>query len=531
MALVFRTDQSTPLTNTQLDDNFKYLRDQLLLKYLITDFTAANISTKLNTFAAGQTTTLQLALTNAINAKLVQNLEPSSALPVSTDKSSLVSRNSSGEITVSIVHGDLYGNASLATLAADATKLQTARTINGVSFNGTANITIVDATRLALTGGTLSGKLTLAPASDVLSSINFGTSSIAPSSPVNGDMWATTSGLFFKINTITYKTAQIDSPTFTGIVSAPGYTGVADQVITLSHLDAAKAVLNAAIDLKSTINSPAFTGSPTAPTASVGDNDTSIATTAFVTTADTNSATALTSQYQAYTTAAINTFANSNNIGLALKSNIASPAFTGVPTAPTAAAGNNSTQIATTSFAVSAAASVQQLLNSAIISLNNSIAATRPVPVGAVFYMLKATVPYGYLEANGQAVSRITYVDLWNYLGQPNTGDGSNTFNLIDLRAEFIRGLDNGRGVDTNRVVGSSQLSDNLAHDHAYPGDDELGYFAGTAGWPGTTRSVIYYDARSTVGGPWSGQMWETTTDGTNESRPRNVALMPVIKW
>ena len=356
MALVFRTDQSTPLTNTQLDDNFKYLRDELLLKYLITDFTAANISAKLNTLATGQTTTLQLALTNAINAKLVQNLEPSSALPGSANKSSLVSRNSSGEITVSTVYGSLSGTASLATLAVDATKLQTARTINTVSFDGTANITIVDATRLALTGGTLSGKLTLAPASDVLSSINFGTSSTGPSSPVNGDMWATTSGLFFKINTITYKTAQIDSPTFTGIVSAPGYTGVADQVITLSHLDAAKAVLNAAIDLKSTINSPAFTGSPTAPTASVGDNDTSIATTAFVTTADTNSATALTSQYQAYTTAAINAFANSNNIGLALKSNIASPAFTGVPTAPTAAAENNSTQIATTSFALSAAA-------------------------------------------------------------------------------------------------------------------------------------------------------------------------------
>lgn len=43
--------------------------------------------------------------------------------------------------------------------AATATALQTARTINGVSFNGTANITVADATKLPLTGGTLTGQL------------------------------------------------------------------------------------------------------------------------------------------------------------------------------------------------------------------------------------------------------------------------------------------------------------------------------------------------------------------------------------
>jgi len=529
MALVFRTDQSTPLTNDQLDGNFKYLRDQLLLKYLISDFTAVNISAKLNTLAVGQTTTLQLAETNAINAWTVKDLAPSSTLPGSTDKSSLVSRNSSGDITVSTVYGALSGTASAATLAAGATKLQTARAINGISFDGTADITIADSTKLALTGGTLSGKLTLAPASAVLSSINFGTSSTAPSSPVNGDVWATIAGLFFRINSTTYKTAQIDSPTFTGVVSAPGYTGVADQVITISHLDAAKVVLNAAIALKSNTASPAFTGTPLAPTAASGNNTTQIATTAFVTTAATNNATTLTAAYQSYTTSAITTFSNSNNIALALKSNLVSPEFTGVPRAPTAASTDNSTQIATTAFANSAAATVQQQLNAAVIALNNAIASTRPVPVGAVFYMLKATVPYGYLEANGQAVSRTTYADLWNYLGQPNTGNGSSTFNIIDLRAEFIRGWDDGRGVDTNRVIGSSQLSDNLAHNHGSAGDDQLGWAAGVAGWPGTSRGTFQYDANSKYGG--GSQIWDTTTDGGSESRPRNVALMPIIKW
>ena len=53
--------------------------------------------------------------------------------------------------------GNLTGTASNATLAASATKLETARTINGVAFNGTSNITIADPTKAPLTGGGTSG--------------------------------------------------------------------------------------------------------------------------------------------------------------------------------------------------------------------------------------------------------------------------------------------------------------------------------------------------------------------------------------
>lgn len=51
--------------------------------------------------------------------------------------------------------------------AATATALQTARTINGVSFNGTANITVADSTKLPLSGGALTGDLTLNAQSDL----------------------------------------------------------------------------------------------------------------------------------------------------------------------------------------------------------------------------------------------------------------------------------------------------------------------------------------------------------------------------
>ena len=70
-------------------------------------------------------------------------------------------------------------------------------------------------------------------------------------------------------------------------------------------------------------NSPALTGTPTAPTAGSGTNTTQIATTAFV-------------------TAALPDITG--------KANIASPTFTGTPAAPTAAADTNTTQIATTAY-------------------------------------------------------------------------------------------------------------------------------------------------------------------------------------
>lgn len=79
------------------------------------------------------------------------------------------------------------------------------------------------------------------------------------------------------------------------------------------------------------LNSPAFTGVPTAPTAAAGNNSTQIATTAFATNA-------------------INALATSTTNALALKANINSPALTGVPSAPTAGRTVNNGQLATTAF-------------------------------------------------------------------------------------------------------------------------------------------------------------------------------------
>jgi hypothetical protein len=58
--------------------------------------------------------------------------------------------------------GYITGSASITGNAATATALQTARTINGVSFNGTANITVADSTKLPLAGGTMTGAIAFA---------------------------------------------------------------------------------------------------------------------------------------------------------------------------------------------------------------------------------------------------------------------------------------------------------------------------------------------------------------------------------
>ncbi|MEZ5781808.1 MAG: tail fiber protein [Rhizobiaceae bacterium] len=73
--------------------------------------------------------------------------------------------------------------------------------------------------------------------------------------------------------------------------------------------------------------------------------------------------------------------------------------------------------------------------------------------VGVVVPFPMTTPPAGWLICNGQAVSRVTYARLFALLGLTwGAGDGATTFNLPDLRGMFIRGWDNGRGVDPARI-------------------------------------------------------------------------------
>jgi len=130
------------------------------------------------------------------------------------------------------------------------------------------------------------------------------------------------------------------------------------------------------------------------------------------------------------------------------------------------------------------------------------------LPAGAVFYFATSTAPTGYLKANGAAVSRTTYADLFAAVGTTyGSGDGSTTFNLPDLRGEFLRGWDDSRGVDSGRTFGSSQAQ-------------------ATQNLDGTTSLLTVY------GGDAEYQFTNTDVDtNVTETRPRNVALLACIKY
>lgn len=147
-------------------------------------------------------------------------------------------------------------------------------------------------------------------------------------------------------------------------------------------------------------------------------------------------------------------------------------------------------------------------------------------PPGNIAFTARATAPTGWLVANGQAVSRITYAALFSAIGTLyGIGDGSTTFNLPDLRGEFIRGHDQGRGVDTGRVLGSAQADAFQGHRHAHRYTPNVTVF----GAPAIEDGNLGADGNSAVLDPISDGINGTPRTAA-ETRPRNVALLPIIK-
>lgn len=142
-------------------------------------------------------------------------------------------------------------------------------------------------------------------------------------------------------------------------------------------------------------------------------------------------------------------------------------------------------------------------------------------PAGLVATFARSTAPTGWLKANGAAVSRTAYADLYAAIGTRfGAGDGINTFNLPDLRGEFIRGWDDGRGVDSGRALGSAQGQLIESHDH---GMDPYKQVNANILQPVTGGAEL-----SSVG---VGGTVRTKATGGSETRPRNVALLYCIKF
>ena len=156
------------------------------------------------------------------------------------------------------------------------------------------------------------------------------------------------------------------------------------------------------------------------------------------------------------------------------------------------------------------------------------------VPVGAVVYFAMQTPPPGYLKADGSAVLRETYLELFSAIGTTfGEGDGSSTFNLPDLRGEFIRGWDDDRQLDTARVFGSSQNDAFRNHKH-FSFNTGIGYpynYVNANQYPNMGAQNGSTSERYTItGSDIEASVGLTSSSGENETRPCNIALLACIK-
>lgn len=182
-------------------------------------------------------------------------------------------------------------------------------------------------------------------------------------------------------------------------------------------------------------------------------------------------------------------------------------------------------QAAAQSAATNAASDVAALLSGYVTDAEGfandaeqaALAALNIIPAGFVAFYAKTTAPDGWLKANGATISRTTYSALFEAIGTRfGAGDGSTTFKIPDLRGEFVRGWDDGRGVDSGRTLGTAQGDAFKSHTHnILAGTDES-------------------DAGPKVrGGGTSATSGTSVTEatGSTETRPRNIALMACIKY
>ncbi|HHV7317225.1 TPA: phage tail protein [Escherichia coli] len=248
------------------------------------------------------------------------------------------------------------------------------------------------------------------------------------------------------------------------------------------------------------------------------------------------------------------------------------PTFTGEPKAPTPAAGNNTTRIATTAFVQAA---ITALINDApdtldtlkeiaaainndpkfSTTINNALAGKQPLdntlthlsgkdvaglltylglgegsalPVGAPVPWPSETPPTGWLKCNGAAFSAEEY---------PELAKAYPTNKLPDLRGEFIRGWDDGRGIDAGRALLSLQAGMLEKHRHIVVAND--GYDTKDEWELATIFKKTYTQGRGLDATNTGGSLIPSPTlhsrgsignTGGSETRPRNIAFNFIVR-
>ncbi|EEC9766245.1 phage tail protein [Escherichia coli] len=248
----------------------------------------------------------------------------------------------------------------------------------------------------------------------------------------------------------------------------------------------------------------------------------------------------------------------------------ASPAFTGTPTAPTPANGDNSKKLATTEFVAKALAALAgsapetldtlkeladalgndpnfatTVLNKlaeklakdqngadipdpALFVKNLGLGEGSALPVGAPVPWPSETPPTGWLKCNGAPFSAEEY---------PKLAKAYPENKLPDLRGEFIRGWDDGRGIDAGRVLLSIQAGMLEKHRHPVVAND--GYDSKEEWELAAIFRRAYTQGKGLDGTSAGGTLIPSPTlhtrgsignTGGNETRPRNIAFNYIVR-
>ncbi|NVO09602.1 MAG: tail fiber protein [Bacteroidales bacterium] len=144
-------------------------------------------------------------------------------------------------------------------------------------------------------------------------------------------------------------------------------------------------------------------------------------------------------------------------------------------------------------------------------------------------------IPSGWLLCDGSEISRTQYVDLFNTISV-NWGAGNltTTFNLPDLRGQFLRGMDGTANVDPDKTgrtakysggsignnVGSFQSNEIISHSHTVSGTFWSRSGNGQYDWTASSSSINKYDTPVNI-----------NNFGGSETRPNNVYVNYIIKY
>ena len=156
------------------------------------------------------------------------------------------------------------------------------------------------------------------------------------------------------------------------------------------------------------------------------------------------------------------------------------------------------------------------------------------MPVGMIVAYANATIPNGWLECNGSSIPS-QYTELKALIGN----------NVPDLRGEFIRGWDNGRGVDSGRTLSSTQGESFKEHNHsASTSTNNLNHRHTNNGRKLSLQTVqgsnkmlmdnnwanVQVNLNSNYTNPGHTVTVTVGNQGGTETRPRNVALIYIIR-